>query len=221
MRRWEIALILPMYAILLFMAVESTYLWQTYDSYYARPAITGFLSMLAFSIPVYLRFSGRMIVPWPLLILIYMAVTLHTWGDYALWYDQYLWWDNVTHFVSASAVGILSFLTILLINHYVSAVHIPRRLMPFMVVMFTAFFGVVWEMTEWVLDYLTGTGMQYSLQDTVNDLVMDLIGGTVIGIAGHFYLKRKDPDELAISLGLGDFMRRLALRWDRRAGILK
>lgn len=220
-RGWEAALWLVFSAILLFMSIESFLLWSRVDSYYSRPAFTGTLGVLVFSIPLYLRMSGKLITPWPLIILIYLSIFLHTWGDFARFYDQYSWWDNLTHFVSSTTVAVISFLAIVILTHYVDVVYTPVEIIPFMVIMTSCFFGVTWELLEWFLDWAIGTGMQYSLQDTVYDLIMDFVGGVIVGSVGYKYLHYHSPDELAIGLGIEDFMHTMAKKWADRAHLLQ
>ncbi|HWQ99694.1 MAG TPA: hypothetical protein VN397_02490 [Candidatus Methylomirabilis sp.] len=44
----------------------------------------------------------------------------------------------------------------------------------------TAFIGIVWEFHEWVQDYYFHTTRQPDLSDTMNDLLMDLLGAIFI-----------------------------------------
>jgi len=50
--------------------------------------------------------------------------------------------------------------------------------------------GAFWEITEFVSDQILGTQLQISLEDTMHDLMFDLVGGVFIGVLGDAYLKR-------------------------------
>jgi hypothetical protein len=62
------------------------------------------------------------------------------------------------------------------------------------VLAFTMAFGVVWEVLEFAITLATGAlGVgnvltQYSVDDTLTDLVFDLVGGSLVAVWGHIYL---------------------------------
>ncbi|HIJ00808.1 MAG: hypothetical protein PWQ88_52 [Candidatus Methanomethylophilaceae archaeon] len=207
-------LILP----LLYMALESVPIWFETDNFFGGPALTGILSVVLFLFPVYLRIAGKVMIPRILIILIYFSLFLHAFGLFASLYDRYSWWDKIAHLISSVTVATLSFITISLISHYVDAVNIPFVMVPFMIIMLSCFFGVIWEILEWTFDRALGTAMQYGLEDTIMDLIVDLIGGVAVAVGGYRYLCHNSLDELAMSLNLEDLMQVLAERWDRRAG---
>jgi len=47
---------------------------------------------------------------------------------------------------------------------------------------FAAFVGVLWEFHEFILSSVFGAYLQPSLPDTLGDLLMDILGGTVLGL---------------------------------------
>jgi hypothetical protein len=47
-----------------------------------------------------------------------------------------------------------------------------------------AFLGGVWEILEWSADQMFGTSEQHGLDDTMKDLVMDLVGAMIAAMLG-------------------------------------
>jgi hypothetical protein len=70
----------------------------------------------------------------------------------------------------------------------------------FYIVIFTMAIGAFWEIYEYLVDtffasYLTKP-LQHGLDDTMIDLVSDLVGGLVVASFGTWYIERKTLDEL-------------------------
>jgi uncharacterized membrane protein YjdF len=74
---------------------------------------------------------------------------------------------------------------------------VPRLLRDYIILSHVAIIGVCWEFMEWILDHRLGWGMQASLGDTLNDLLMDLLGGIVLiviyRIIRHMQQAKKKP----------------------------
>jgi uncharacterized membrane protein YjdF len=59
----------------------------------------------------------------------------------------------------------------------------------FAVVVITMASGVVWELGEWTSDALFGLGAQWSLDDTMTDLLVNTIGGIFMALVGINLIK--------------------------------
>ncbi|WP_227131206.1 hypothetical protein [Halorubellus salinus] len=103
-------------------------------------------------------------------------------------------WDDVTHALSASVVAAAGYSTVRALDEHSVDIYLPRRVTFAYVLAFTMAFGVVWEVLEFAITLGTGAlGVgnvltQYSVADTLGDLIFDLLGGSIVAIWGHLYL---------------------------------
>ncbi|MFB6109599.1 MAG: hypothetical protein ABEJ60_01840 [Halodesulfurarchaeum sp.] len=124
------------------------------------------------------------------------AVFLHTLGAVGLpgmetsVYQQIFWWDHLTHALSASIVAGAGYATVRAIQDRVEDVEFPPRIEFILIVILVVAFGVLWEVAEFALAELSralGTEpvlTQYGIGDTMLDLVFDVVGAVIVGVAG-------------------------------------
>jgi hypothetical protein len=117
------------------------------------------------------------------------AVTLHAVGMVAL-YDRVWWWDHVTHFVSAALVAGVGYAVTTSLDEHSDAVHFPPSFLAVYIFLFTVAAGVFWELLEMVgRDLSRAYGFDailvvYGLEDTMLDLVVDMLGAIAVAVAG-------------------------------------
>ena len=117
-------------------------------------------------------------------LFITFAVLLHSLGMVGL-YDRLWWWDHLTHVLSASIVASVGYATIRALDDYSDAVSFPGEFLAVFVFLFTVAFGVLWELLEQVGRELALAGgfepvlIVYGLEDTMWDLVFDMVGAVV------------------------------------------
>ena len=181
------------------------------EEYY--PAISSLVGFVLVNVPNLLKRNQIMAVPWELSMWIFLALFLHNFGIYARLYDDIWWWDKLTHFFSTSLIAGLGFISIVIIDKYLDSIHLPPKFLPFFILVFIAATGVFWEIIEFSFDELLGTKMQYSLDDTVGDLVFDLFGGIAVAAAGPFYLKYRSVDSLVKELHAESMFERIVGWW--------
>ncbi len=207
--------ILTLFMLILFgmaaYSIGSELFGASTNGYYA--GATCLVSGIAISIPIVLRWRDKITLPVWFIFLIFLALFLHALGVMQGYYDTLNWWDSVTHYFSSMMVAAISFIFIYLADWYLESVHIPPRLMPVIVVAVGCSFGVIWEIFEWSADTLFDTGMQYSLDDTMQDLLMDFLGALTMGVVGWIYLRQHSPGDLAMELGLDPYLSRLSEWW--------
>ena len=142
-----------------------------------------------------------------ILVFVFLANFL---GDFFGFYYLFPWWDKALHTLSGIILGLIGFLLVYMMNQSPDN---EVQLSPKFVALFTLTFalasGVIWEITEFLIDTYLGTNMQRwegmpgfpllgfpeqgnGLLDTMNDLVVDLIGGTVASVAGYIYLRERE-----------------------------
>jgi hypothetical protein len=103
-------------------------------------------------------------------------------------------WDHVTHTLSASVVAAVGYATTRAIDEHTDDIHIPPRYLFVFVVQFVIAFGVLWEVLEFAiggLGSILGTGTiltQYSIGDTMMDLLFDILGAIIVGVWGTAHL---------------------------------
>lgn len=137
---------------------------------------------------------------------IVIPVFLHAIGTLGLYRFTGLW-DNLTHALSSSLVAAAGYATVRAFDVHDDRVSLPRKFVAAYILVFTLAFGVLWELLEFGLDGLasmTGTRSvlaQYSLANTMTDIVFDFVGGLVVAVWGAAYLSgvsRSLADRLAV-----------------------
>lgn len=151
-------------------------------------------------IPYLIERKVNVTLPWEVNFLIALAVFLHVAGySQQLYILLYPYYDKIAHFISSITVAVLAFVSILLINRF-SCTKLARWQIFFYIVIFTMAIGAFWEIYEYLMDtlfvsYLTKP-LQHGLDDTMIDLISDLIGALVVASFGTWYIEKKTLDEL-------------------------
>jgi hypothetical protein len=134
------------------------------------------------------------IVMSPLLTLwITSAVFFHALGTFGP-YRSTWYWDHVAHTLSSSVVAAVGYSTLRAMDMHIEDVEIPSKFMFLFILAFVMAFGVLWEVIEFGIGLsseILGAGRfltQYGLEDTMMDLVFDLIGGIIVALFGTAYL---------------------------------
>ena len=141
------------------------------------------------------RFSIKPIngVSWLLFV---QVVYVNSMGKLLNFYVDYQWYDLIAHFVGGMAVASLCFFAI---RNFCYARNIKIRILAvaFISLTTTTFFGVLWEIIEYLEDSFLGSYMLGDGVDTVGELAMDILGAllTISLISIYFYKKRsfKNP----------------------------
>lgn len=97
-------------------------------------------------------------------------------------YEGYWWMDIPLHFIGGIAIGFSTYYLLedfekrnLLIIH-------SKLLKILLIISVTALTAVAWEVMEYFTDFYGFTVMQASIMDTMKDLSMGIIGGTIAAI---------------------------------------
>jgi hypothetical protein len=151
-------------------------------------------------IPALVRRDLGILLPVELNFLIVLALFLHVVGGFSGFYNNVPWWDHLTHIMSASLVAALGFSAVVTIDKYVDTIYLPRPFLMFFIVTFSMAFGVLWELMEFANDQIAGTMLQYSLDDTMVDLIFDGFGGFFIASLGSYYLTHVGHDHFVTGL---------------------
>ena len=145
-------------------------------------------------------------------IFLYAAIFL---GEIGNFYYSVPYWDTILHTVSGAMIGCIGFSIVSLLN---DREFFHLNLTPFFIAFFAFCFsmmlGTIWEVYEYTSDGILGTNMQkyklesgyeltgrQSLQDTMEDLIVDEIGAFVISAVGYISIKTQNGflDKVLIS----------------------
>ncbi|WP_202935166.1 hypothetical protein [Halorussus amylolyticus] len=117
--------------------------------------------------------------------LIALSICLHTVGMLGI-YETTWWWDHATHGLSASVVAVIGYTVTLAFDEHSEDVRFPPRFLAVFVFLFVVALGVIWEVLEFAANgaaFALGVRpvlIQYSLEDTMLDLVFDMVGALVV-----------------------------------------
>ncbi|MEF8775034.1 MAG: hypothetical protein V5A43_00840 [Haloarculaceae archaeon] len=109
-------------------------------------------------------------------------------------YGSIEWWDHFTHTLSASVVAGAGYATVRALDAHSDRILLPGPFVFVFILLFVMAFGVVWE----VLEFLLGLGArlvgnqtlltQYGLEDSMVDLLFDMLGAVVVATWGTAHL---------------------------------
>ncbi|MDQ2052396.1 hypothetical protein RBH26_18165 [Natronolimnohabitans sp. A-GB9] len=128
-----------------------------------------------------------------LVLWITAAVFLHALGSAGL-YDAVDPWDHLTHALSASVVAATGYALFRAVHVHTDDVHIPPTVMGVFILVFVLAAGVVWEILEFVIDQsaivlgLEAVLAQHGIDDTMLDLVFNVVGAVIVTLWGTAYL---------------------------------
>lgn len=147
--------------------------------------IVGGISLFLTFLPLIIKRRFDITLPWILNFFIVFALYLNMAGIYLEWYIQYSpFYDKFSHFFGSITVALLSFVYVAIIERY-SKIKLGRINSFIFIIIFTMALGGLWEIIEFSTDQLLGTKNQYGLEDTMYDLIFDLIGGVVVAIISY------------------------------------
>jgi uncharacterized protein (DUF697 family) len=162
--------------------------------------VNGAIALAATSLPATLERDYQIPMDPSLSLWLTSAVFLHAVGTVGLpgsrlsFYQSVWWWDHLTHALSSSVVAAVGYSTVRALDEHSEAIDLPWQFMFVFILLFVVAFGVFWEVLEFAiggLGDLVGGGSiltQYGLEDTLLDLVFDIIGGIVAAVWGTAYL---------------------------------
>ena len=178
------------------------------------------VSLVISEIPSLLRRDLSIVLPVELNLWIVLALFLHVIGGVSGFYDSLPGWDHLTHAMSSSLVAALAFVVVVALDKYVGSIYLPDSFLALFILMFTMAMGVSWELMEYLVDGLTGSSMQYSLSDTMVDLLFDALAGLVVAAYGAYYLKNASRERFVGSLHLDGAKDRIVAAIETSKGVV-
>ncbi len=145
-------------------------------------------------------------------VFLYSAIFL---GEVRDFYYTIPYWDTILHTFSGAMIGFIGFSLIDILNNDVEKVTLSPFFIAFFAFSFAITVGVIWEFYEFTSDHFLGTNMQKyklkdgtelvgkeALKDTMEDLMVDVLGAFVASGIGYISLKHKKGwlDDLRIKI---------------------
>ena len=174
------------------------------------------LGIFAMLLPGIIRKKFKLEIPDKIyflyVVFLYAAIFL---GEVRDFYYEIPYWDTVLHTFSGAMIGFIGFSLIDILNNDNDKVTLSPFFIAFFAFCFAITVGVIWEFYEYFSDGVFGTNMQkfelkngteligrIALQDTMEDLIVDVLGALVASAIGYISLKYKKGwiDELRIKL---------------------
>src|SRR3989344_953821 len=145
------------------------------------------------SAPSVLKYRYRFYLPFALEfgIVTFVFVTLFL-GHLANFYDYIPLWDKFVHFQSGLILGVAGFVLVYTLNEQES-IHLDLSpgFVSFFAVTFSLAIGVVWEIVEFMGDFIFSVSWLSGNADTMCDLIAAGIGALIVSIFGYFWMLRE------------------------------
>ena len=188
------------YLMQMLIVVYAVYSVYTKDYIWAVWGLFAFILTLT---PLMLKRRFNVTLSWGLNFLIVLSLYLHVGGGVQGWYILfYPFYDKVAHLVASITLAVIVFVAAVIMDRY-TEMKMSSPMIIFFVVILTMSLGALWEIAEFLSDQIFGTQLQISLEDTMYDLMCDLVGGIFIGVLGAAYLKRTPKERF-----IWDFLNR-------------
>ena len=163
-------------------------------------AVMAAIAVAVSLLPAVLQHNYRIVLPWFLVFLLVLQLHLHTfWGVWLRYYDSHWFWDKLLHLKGTMLVSLVGFLAAYAI-HLCGKVRLTGPILGLFTVVFGNALGAWWEIVEFLVDKTLQKNTQYSLDNTMIDLINNLLGSLIAAGLGGVYLKvatRKERRELA------------------------
>lgn len=118
-------------------------------------------------------------------------------GEAFGFYERFWWWDLVLHGSSAVGFGLTGFLFVFMLFEG-DRLAAPPSAIAFITFCVAMTVGATWEVFEYSMDALFGLNMQKSgLDDTMEDLAINALGGAISSATGYLYLVRQSTGPLS------------------------
>ncbi|NHN57546.1 MULTISPECIES: hypothetical protein [Halorussus] len=150
-------------------------------------AVNGLVSLAVTFVPAVLRRDAGISLDPGHVLWLSVAVFVHAVG--IVWpYQNLPWYDSVAHALSASVVAGAGYATVKAVERNSDRTTLTPGVEALVVLVFVMAFGVLWEILEFsagaAAELVGGRAVliQFGLDDVVNDLVFNFVGGLVVAV---------------------------------------
>lgn len=180
------------------LALGAGFALELYEAQWMNATLVLFILFVTF-LPNILARGLDLFVPPELELLtigfVFASVFLGETRDY---YGRFWWWDILLHATSGGLLGAAGFLLVYVLNETPRIdLHMRSRFLALFALCFAVTIGTVWEIFEFGVDRVFGTTMQKptsgdatGLVDTMEDLIVDALGASVVVLLGYRSARR-------------------------------
>ncbi|PUB15655.1 hypothetical protein [Yoonia sediminilitoris] len=137
------------------------------------------------------RYDITLPLPFVAAITLFLIASIFM-GEAFDFYERVWWWDIALHGSSAIGFGLIGFVFVLMMfegDRFAA----PQWAMCLLAFGIAVTVGTTWEIFEFAMDNWFGLNMQKSgLDDTMGDLIVDVLGAAFAVWLGYVYLRAKD-----------------------------
>ena len=155
-------------------------------------------------------FARKHIMTLPVWFVVFMeiAIFLHAYGVLLMQYDMQRYYDTVTHTFSSFTISLCVIMTLFTLPRYNRKINFSVGFTTVFIFLIMMSFGAYWEVLEYFVDQVTGTGMQYSPFDTVRDMFSNALGSMLGSLFIYIYMRNKSIDEFIDSINVSPKLRK-------------
>ena len=152
-------------------------------------AVMATIAVAVSLLPAILRRNYRIVFPGFLVFLLVLQLHLHTfWGVWLRFYDSQWFWDKLLHLTGTMLASLVGFSAAYAL-HISGKVRLTGPILGFFTVVFGNALGAWWEIVEFLVDKSLQKNTQYGLDNTMIDLIYNLIGSLIAAGLAWVYIK--------------------------------
>ena len=137
-----------------------------------------------------------------------VAIFFHAYGVLLMSYDLQKYYDTITHTFSSFVISLCVIMTLFTLQRYNERIKFTVGFTTVFIFLIMMAFGTYWEVLEYVVDQITGTGMQYSPFDTVRDMFSNALGSMLGSLFIYIYMRRWSIEEFIDSINVNKKLRK-------------
>jgi tRNA wybutosine-synthesizing protein 3 len=182
-------------------------IYSIYKGYFIQSLACFFGLFLSF-LPTIIKRNLKISLPWIFEFLIVFSVSLHIWGG-ALGLYSLPFYDKFAHFIVSAIISFFALILVYILTVFSPRVYMDFSAMIFFVVIFSIAIGGLWEIAEFFYDkiFFGYPVSQVSLDNTMGDLIADLVAGIIVGFFGTMAIRRGEfKDILSIVQNSSGFL---------------
>jgi len=156
----------------------------------------GFIAVCIAVLPALAEMLTPIIFPWLMKWLITVPLVLHMAGGlYGFYFTGYPVYDKIAHLGASIALAFLAFELILIVSR-VTGARPSRQTVMALIFCLVIFFALAWEYAEYNIDALSGSTFFLSFEDSVADMVFNVLGICFVLYWVFRYMQREPFDKV-------------------------
>ncbi|MEM1513976.1 MAG: hypothetical protein QXW78_01920 [Candidatus Thermoplasmatota archaeon] len=165
-------------------------IFSIYKGYFTQ-SFACFIALFLSLLPTIIKRNMKISLPWIFEFLIVFSVSLHIWGG-AIGLYSLPFYDKFVHFVVSAIISFFALIVVYILTVFSPRLFMDSATMVFFIVIFSIAIGGIWEIAEFFYDkvFFGYPASQISLDNTMGDLIADLIAGIFVAIFGTMAIKR-------------------------------